>query len=259
MEAVILATTLRDPAGRLARALSEALPQLSVLFSAIIVQAAEDAHPAGVEILESHGALVEREAPLRRGIGRARLDALSRALASEPDVIMASDLDRVIHWAATYPAELKKLIGSLPASDVTVIGRSSRAFGSHPAPQRETERIVNLAFQRVTGRHWDVVAAARGFSARAASVLVRHAPDIETVATDVAWLLCLLDRARLSFTYVEADGLEYETPDRLADEIALAGGLQGWRVALEADPRQWLHRLNAARLEIEALEKAIRP
>jgi hypothetical protein len=54
--------------------------------------------------------------------------------------------------------------------DFTVLGRTPRAFDSHPRIQRDTESIVNHVFGLVSGQTWDVTAAARGLSRRAAEV-----------------------------------------------------------------------------------------
>jgi hypothetical protein len=47
--------------------------------------------------------------------------------------------------------------------------------------------------------------------------------------------------------------MEFETADRYGDEIAQAGGLAPWMARLDADPRNWAHRLDMARVEIEAM------
>ncbi len=46
--------------------------------------------------------------------------------------------------------------------------------------------------------------------------------------------------------------------DRYGDEITQAGGLAQWLDRLDADPRNWAHRLDMARVEIEAMTPYVR-
>ena len=39
------------------------------------------------------------------------------------------------------------------------------------------------------------------------------------------------------------EGLEFETADRYADQVAAAGGLDAWIAQLDADPQRWVERL----------------
>jgi hypothetical protein len=52
--------------------------------------------------------------------------------------------------------------------------------------------------------------------------------------------------------YIETEGLEFETADRYAGEIAAVGGLDRWIAQLDAVPRRWMERLEIARLEVAA-------
>ena len=65
-----------------------------------------------------------------------------------------------------------------------------------------------------------VTLAARGMSRQAAEAILAGCPDVE---------------------------------DRYADHIALAGGHAQWIDQLDADPRNWAHRLEMARVEVEGM------
>jgi hypothetical protein len=88
-------------------------------------------------------------------------------------------------WYAPYPQELAQVSQQLPHHDLTVLGRTERAFASHPRAQRDTEAIVNHVFSLVTGYAWDVTAAARGLSRPAIEALVAGCFDDE-FSTDVS-------------------------------------------------------------------------
>jgi hypothetical protein len=95
-----------------------------------------------------------------------------------------------------------------------------------------------------------MLAAGRGLSRAAAALIVAESRD-DSVGSDCSWpLLCRAAGLRLG--YQETEGMEFETLDRFADEVAAIGGPQGWLDAFDADPRQWLARLDLARAEIVA-------
>ena len=143
--------------------------------------------------------------------------------------------------------------------DFTVLGRTPRAFESHPHTQRDTETIINRLFGQISGFSWnDVTSGARGLSRAAAEMIVAHVEDDE-LSTDVSWPLYLQRhgarsaRSVWSLGYLETEGLEFETADRFDDEIAVAGGLAAWIDRLENDPQEWVFRFDLARIEIEAM------
>ena len=99
---------------------------------------------------------------------------------------------------------------------------------------------------------WDVTAASRGLSRHAAEAIVTGCRD-DQISTDVTWPLCLQRRGDFSFGYLETEGLEFETPDRYPAEVAQAGGAAQWSEQLDDDPQHWAHRLELARIEVEAM------
>jgi len=144
------------------------------------------------------------------------------------------------------------VVAGLGTYDCTIFGRTARAFATHSRVQRETEAIINHVYALVSGHQWDVTAAARGFSQRAASAIVREHSD-DTIGNDVSWPLFLQQRGGFSLGYVEAEGLEWETADRYQEEVKAAGGVQQWTSDIDTDPRIWADRLEAAYLEVVAM------
>jgi hypothetical protein len=235
---IALASTHHDPDGRLIAQLRRALPTLTGLFGAIAVRATERTPAETVAALQDAGALVRREAAdSALLLGRARRGALALGLETGADALLFCDFDRALHWAERYPEELARVAQEIARHDLTVLGRTTRAFDSHPRIQRDTEAIVNTVYAQVSGHAWDVTAAARGLSRRAAEAILAGCPE-ETIGTDVAWPL-FAQRAGLALGYIQTEGLEFETPDRFADEVAAAGGLDAWLARLDADPRRW--------------------
>ena len=187
-------------------------------------------------------------------LGKKRRDALALALSLETSHVLYVDFDRLLHWLEIYPEELSQTLNTIPKSDVTIIGRTPRAFASHPRTMRETEEMVNHIFALTTGHSWDMLAAARGFSRKAAQIIVDESKD-DAISNDVSWPLLLLQREKLSFNYVKLEGFEFETANRFRDEVKAAGGLEGWLEGLDNDPKRWATRLHYAQLMAEAMKR----
>ena len=259
---VALAVTYHDPEGLLYEQLVRLLPALADIFDGVAVQATHSAHAPSLALFAAAGARVEQEAPGPRDdvprLGKPRRAVVRLALQTNLPFVLYCDCDRVLHWAERYPEELAAITGRLADHDFTVLGRTQRAFDSHPRIQRDTEAIINHVFATVSGHAWDVTAAARGLSRRAAAAILEGCPD-ETIGNDVSWPLFLLRAGDFRLGYRATEGLEFETGDRHADEIAAAGGYTQWLARLDADPRRWIQRLNFARVEIEAMLPYVDP
>ena len=250
-----LAATHYDPDGRMTDQIARVLPILTDIFDDLAIQAAHASPPAVLEMLRVAGAAVQEEETNRFNglaeLGGARREVVRLGLQFPADTIFFCDFDRALHWAEYHPDELRTVASELAGHDFTVLGRTARAFASHPAVQCHTELIINNVFARCSGKTWDITAAARGISRRAAEAILAGCPD-ESIGTDMAWPLFLLGAGKLSVAYSETEGLEFETADRFPNEIAAAGGREQWLDQLDDDPAQWAFRLDLARIEVAA-------
>lgn len=258
---VALAVTYHDPEGRMHRQIKRVLPVLTGIFRGLAVRASHTAHGPSLALLAEAGAVIAQGSPEqaveRFKLGQARRDAIALALQLGCPFILHCDCDRALHWAERYPKELAQVAARVTDYDFTVLGRTPRALDSHPRIQRDTEAIVNHVFATISGHAWDVTAATRGLSRRAAEAILAGCPDGE-VSTDVSWPLFLEHTGGFSLGYIATEGMEFETADRYGDEITRAGGLAQWLDRLDADPRNWAHRLDLARVEIEAMTPYVR-
>jgi len=253
---VTLAVIYHDPQGDLCQQIVRTLPTLTNIFGGLTVRASHIADKRSLALFVSAGALVEvqslEQAAQGPKLGLARRTAVALALQLNCPFVFYCDCDRILHWADWYPEELARVAARVVDYDFTMLGRTNRAFDSHPRIQRDTEAIVNHVFNVVSGHAWDVVAGARGLSRRAAEAILAGCPD-EEVSTDVSWPLFLKRAGGFSLGYMPAEGLEFETADRYGDDVARVGGQAQWLAQLDADPRQWAHRLDLAQLEIEGM------
>ncbi len=254
--AVTLAVTHHDPDGRCHAQALRVLPLLNSLFAGIAVHATHATSRTTLDVLAAQGALVQQEAADAFAgytlLGRPRRAAVALGLHHPAEHLLFCDFDRVLHWAETYPEELAEVVTALPQADCTVLGRTARAYDTHPQVQRDTEALINHVFWLASGLAWDIGAGARGLSRRAAEELLANCPD-ESIGNDGTWPIHLLRQGDCAVGYAATEGLEFETPDRYRDQIDAAGGLDVWLAQIDTDPRQWAQRLAIAHAEAAAI------
>jgi hypothetical protein len=245
---VALVTTLHDPEGRMVDATRRLLAPLKGLYEAIVVVPTSATSPRLLESLQ--GAIVRPLAESNGSIGVGRRHALRLGLEAGASHLHYCDFDRILHWIWRYPHELPSVLEAIRRHDYLIIGRTERAFATHPRVQRDTERITNHAFSLWFGQAVDVSAGSCGVSRDAAELLLARS-TAPTNATDAEWpaLVRLMEGGRVG--YLETDGLEFETPDYFREEIARVGSLEGWLEERSASLDAWIAR---TRLTLESLE-----
>lgn len=151
----------------------------------------------------------------------ARYHAVQNALASGAPAIHYCDFDRLLHWLECYPAELALTLDHLSQTDCLIMGRTERAWSTHPRCMIETEIMFNRVFSHLLNSEHliDFGAGARGFSQRAATHLMQAASPTWGWGIDTAWPL-VLNRAGFAYHYLATEGMEWETPDRYRDAAA---------------------------------------
>lgn len=255
---VALAATHHDPEGLLYDQTARILPLLHEFYCHSTVVVTPTTRTPSRDLLKAQGVtLIDDNSDLPRGhlhLGLWRRVAVERALHHSPAAthIHFCDFDRVLHWAEYYPDELKTTLDFLVRYDFTVLGRTPRAFASHPRIQRDTEGIVNQVFHQVSGEPWDVTAASRGLSRRAVQTIAADCHD-DTIGSDCSWPLFVMRRGGLNLGYLQTEGLEFETLDRYGSMIEELGGPAAWMARADSDPRNWAFRLEMARLEVESI------
>jgi hypothetical protein len=252
-----LAVTVHQPDERLAAMIRATLPALAARYTAMVARCSAGTHATVLDILRRQGASVHVGKDKPEGlhnIGAIRQETLRAALEGNTTHLHLCDFDRAIHWAAHFPQELDEVVADITNYDLLVLGRTERAWDTHPAYQAETEPLFNRVFALVTGLHWDVGAGARGFSRRAVETLLQNTQE-ETVGTDAEWPLLLLKQDGYRTGFRACEGLEFETADRFGPEIEAAGGYKAWEAQMSSDPRRWVFRM---RLALYIAEAAIR-
>jgi hypothetical protein len=250
-----LAVTVHQPDDRLARLTAIQLPALVARYAALAAFCSRETHPAILDLLRHHGVSVtldDGEPCGINAIGDVRRATVRFGLQAGTSHLQICDFDRAIHWVANFPQELEAVIAGIRGYDLLVLGRTERAWATHPPYQAETEPLFSKVFALATGLAWDVGAGSRGLSRRAAETLLRLSQEM-TVGVDAEWPLLLLNREGYRVGHQRCEGLEFETADRFGAEIEAAGGYQAWEAEMDSDPRQWVFRLRVALMISEAV------
>jgi hypothetical protein len=192
--------------------------------------------------------------------GAGRRAALTAAVEAGHAVFFACDLDRWLHWVGRFPEELavlpQRIAKRHPRPWFACIGRSARAFASHPLVQRTAEGATNRALSIAVGRRIDATAGACWLSREAAHIVLAGSRE-PTAATDVEWpaLVYRADARRLA--YVAVEGLEFETAEFSAGAVAAAGGFDPWVRTTYDRPEVWAARLRLAADSVVALSRVL--
>jgi hypothetical protein len=195
--------------------------------------------------------------------GEGRRAALTAAGADQP-ACFSCDFDRWLHWARFWPDELAALparvarlgTGKRISPWYVCLGRTARAFATHPAAQRLPETATNRALSVVAGRPLDAAAGAAWLTPEAAEIILAGSCE-PTAATDLEWPALILRHDPGRLRGLRCEGLEWETPDFHAAEITIAGGLAAWTRATFDTPTMWAARLQLAAASGAALERVL--
>lgn len=252
---VALALTVHHPDERIAPMMDQHLEGLVQPYAAATAYCSFETHPAIVDRLRDHGVGVRisrGESQGIDGIGPVRRETIRAGLEASTTHLQMCDFDRALHWAACYPQELDQVRAEITRYDLLVLGRTPRAWATHPPYQAETEPFFNRVFALTTGRDWDIGAGSRGLSRRAAETLLEISQE-STVGVDAEWPLLLLNRPGFLVGHRPCEGLEFETADRCGPEIERAGSYAAWEAEVCAQPENWAFRLRVAWLIAEAV------
>jgi hypothetical protein len=241
---VALASTLHDPTAADLPALRAALPGLARCYARMVIYATEETPERVLAPLRAAGAAVSCHPGAYGGIGGRRLGAVREAATYAPAVHLC-DFDRLLHWHHAYPDELTAVLARIPQSDLLLLGRTERAWATHPAQQRETEQLANRVVSRFFGADVDVCSGSRGLSRRAIDYLAAHSRE-RSVGADAEWPVLLLRAGTFQWEHILTEGLEFETADRYQDEVARAGSLAAWNAARDRDAVCWTFRVRLA-------------
>jgi len=200
---IALVCLTRDTEANLEPSIVKLQHKLPEIYNDRIVIASRDTTPKTKRALTESGWTVIDQS--EEGVGEARRDALRTALQGNYTHIHLCDLDRALHWVSTYPDEMKRIHNEILRHDFLILGRTKRAFETHPEPQKLTENLTNQFFQNLIEQYIDVNAASRGISSKAAETILNHS-QATSFETDVEWPLIIKHKSHLRLSYLEVEG-----------------------------------------------------
>lgn len=182
--------------------------------------------------------------------------ALKSALTSNFECIFYCDFDRILHWASTYPKELMEISNSYFDHDFLLIGRTGRAFQTHPETQAITEGIANQLASKIIGfnENRDIISTCWRAKSRLVKKLLQL-PAENTYGFYCEWPIVAWRNALNPF-YIKVEGLEWETPDRYKEEIK-EKGYERWLQEFQT-PDEWKKRSKVLGDSIESVSKYLR-
>lgn len=236
------------PRGELAR-FQKLLPPLKHVYASVAISLPPDTERVYVQTLERDSVNVA----VTRDWSHGRHAALAKALESNAGFIHYCDFDRLLHWVETRPEEWREIVAKSQTTDCLIVGRTERAYQTHPRALVETEAISNAVASQFLGHQMDISAGSKSFSRHAAEYLMQHSPPGRALGMDAEWTL-LLHYAGFRVDYVKADGLDWESADRYADVAAGREAQQLAAEAYDADPKHWAGRVEIA---MEIVERVL--
>jgi hypothetical protein len=188
--------------------------------------------------------------------------ALKKALDTDATHLHYADLDRLVRWIETQPAEWRHTVGLIQDYDCVVIGRTEKAWDTHPQAIRRTEKISNQVFSHLLEKPLDMSAGSKGFSCATAAFIMANSQPSRALGTDAEWIV-LVHRGGYHIESILVDGLDWESADRYQDQAASTETQRYTAQAYDAQTENWDMRVQVA-LEIvesglDALKRELNP
>jgi len=186
---------------------------------------------------------------------RGRYLAITKALEAGAQFIHYADMDRLLHWVETRRDEWEQMVTEIGKYDCIIFGRTPQAYSTHPQALKVTEMVSNRVVSYFMKREMDVSAGSKSFSRQAAQYLIDFGSPENSIGTDAEWPM-LLSQAGFHLEYKRVDGLDWESADQYRLQAA-TGDIQAQVAAeFDADPENWLHRVEIADHIVQAALRA---
>lgn len=250
---IILSSTYHDPHFRLKSLLVLALPTINELFSQKIVYCTPSTNNDAYDFLTNEGIQVIISESIKQVENYKKSIKIAIDNVENPDnqKIFYIDFDRLIHWINSYPDEFRNIFKINSDIDYLHIGRTSRAFETHPSTQKETEKIINELGSKTLGSKetMDIISVCYLFTKELGEKILKFKNFTKT-GFYCTWPIIFWKYASKN-RYIEVNGLEWETPDRFQTEITKVG-YDEWLKKFQS-PEEWKKRVQFVQDAIDEL------
>ena len=204
MNNVGLICVTHDPVGKNISLVNKFRPYLNEIYHDMYITVSEETNKGLQDELEKNGFKI-KVIP-KKGAAHARREVLKLGLTGSNHYFHYCDFDRLLTWAERYGNELKSIVDEIPCHDYLILGRTERAFNTHPIEWVETEKITNKIFSLELGQEADVTAGSCGFSRQSAQLISDNSKD---KMTDAEWAMIVHRIGKMKVAYRAVEGLEY--------------------------------------------------
>jgi len=250
---ICLASPLHDPEARLAKAIRTYGKNLKTIYmGAVVVRTTKNTHPDTLKALTSANILFSKQTTKGNyvAMGKTYKEAITMGLKLKTRHIHVCDFDRILHWVKVFPNELKDIVEILPSNTgLTFIGRSKRAFETHPKTQKQTEEIVNILATEVAGIDVDIMSGSFAMDSQSAKIILKKSKRNDY--SFYAEFLSITKKLNIQLNTITAEGLEWETPDQYIDKIRREG-YSDWLDEFMSLP-EWKRRIELMEKNSEVL------
>ncbi|MFX1384952.1 MAG: hypothetical protein ACFFBP_21190 [Promethearchaeota archaeon] len=256
----LLCSTFHDPEFRLKNLLNKVASSIITFFSKTVICLTPTTSEEVYKFLTEEGFKIVIEPSIRNvdTYRKAIKETLNKIENPQNEKIFYIDFDRLVHWINAYPNEFIDLFNNSVNVEYLHIGRTLRAFETHPLTQQKTEFIINEIGSKVLGfpKTIDIISVCCIFTKDLGEKLLKVKNETAT-GFYCTWPLLFWNWATKK-KYIEVEGLEWETPDRFKVEIADLG-YKDWMIQFQS-PIEWEKRvryLHEGLLELSNLSKII--
>lgn len=204
MVSIGLICVTHDPSGKSINLIKKHSPLLNEIYKDLFITVSEESSKDLIEELEKNNFNIRVIS--KKGAAHARRKVLEFGLTGSNSYFHYCDFDRLLTWADTYGIELKSVISEIPNYDYLILGRTERAFNTHPIEWVETEKITNRIFSLELGQEADVTAGSCGFSRQSGQLILDNSKD---KMTDAEWPMIIHRIGKMKVGYMSVEGLEY--------------------------------------------------
>lgn len=205
MNSIGLVTITHDPNGRYIDLFIKHITYITKLYGEIYLTISNQSSRAWKRALKVAPQINFKTIP-KQGAAHARREAVTFGLSGKCEHFHYIDLDRLLTWCERYPEELRGIVSKIPGRPYTILGRTERAFLTHPEDWVETERITNKICSLELKKEVDITAGSSAFSRECAK---RIASKSKSDMTDAEWPMIVYRIMKQPIHYLEVEGLEY--------------------------------------------------
>lgn len=149
-----LISPLHDPQGTYLGVIQEKGSPLAKYYSLVILGVTDATHPKTLTALRNlNFILLQSNYPYGEGYRQALNEGLKRGGC----LFHCADLDRILHWASTYPNELQKTLKKAHTTDYIILAQSSEPSFSTLAewPLLVKRAGLKVDYFAVEGYEWE--------------------------------------------------------------------------------------------------------